>query len=268
MEVLHFTEIIDENSFNKLKEIIFEAARLANSAQSGLAVSIKSDGSRVTNGDVVVSEFLTKNLKRNFPDYDVFSEENCLEIPTKAKVFIIDPIDGTEEYLRGSTDWTIVIGLVHDKVPVGGLVYHPATDRLYFAFQNGGAFIQHGTVTKRIIIEPRRPIEAVLSKTDAGEREFLTLANIGNYQTMGSCSLKILSVAEGTFDIYPNFKQQCSWWDIVGPGVILSESGGFILFSKSIPLSFEIPKIPARLLVLGSRTESIMGSLSALFSSL
>ena len=95
----------------KLINLIRKAGKIALESQKEMTVANKADTSIVTNGDLAVSKFLERELKKLYPDHDVFSEENCSNIPKSSKVIIIDPIDGTESYSRREDTWSILVGL-------------------------------------------------------------------------------------------------------------------------------------------------------------
>ena len=91
----------------------------------------KSDGTSVTNADIAVSEFLVKKLEELYPEWSVFSEENCTELPKNKKVIAVDPIDGTESYLRNEKGWGILVGFIDNQSVVEGFVSIPNENKIY-----------------------------------------------------------------------------------------------------------------------------------------
>jgi myo-inositol-1(or 4)-monophosphatase len=237
----------------KLIDLIIQAGVLALKEQKKLIVSNKVDTSIVTNGDLAVSKLLEVELKKLYPDHDIFSEENSKNLPKSDKVIIIDPIDGTESYSRSQDSWSILVGFLDKMVPVGGIVYQPTNGRLYTGFKGQGSFLTHQGVTTRLNAQGEAELKAVLSPKNYDEDFFLNQLKIRKRTELYSAALKIMEVAKGAADVYPNFRGKCSLWDLVAPVVILEEAGGQIIYEKNMDASFEKPEIAMRFCAIGKR---------------
>ena len=238
-----------------IKAIKF-AGSIALTAQKHLTTETKKDGSIVTNGDLLVSSFLEKKLKELCPDYDVFSEENCTVIPKSNKVLVIDPIDGTESYSRKQDTWSILVGEMIDGKWTGGVVFQPTSEHLFFTYEQMGsnrAYFEHKKSVQEISAKGSGELSGYMSHKNYGEDVFFKKLGVTKVDHMFSAALKIMKVAEGTTDLYPNFRGACSLWDLVAPVAILEAAGGQMFYeSPSIP-SFENPRIPVNFCAVGQR---------------
>lgn len=241
----------------ELIKILKKAGKIAIEAQSKMAINIKSDSSIVTNGDILVSEFLEKELKRLYPDHDIFSEENTSSLPASNKVIVIDPIDGTESYSRKQDSWSILIGFVENGVPVGGVVYQPTLDLIYYGFKGRGAFKLTKGIISKLKARTSGELTGACSPKDYGEYNFLKNQNINNIQKLYSAALKIMMVADGQTDAYPNFRHKCSLWDLIAPQAILEESGGKMIYETPIIINFTKTHIDQKFCAVSKRLENL-----------
>lgn len=245
----------------KLIDLVRQAGQLALSEQKTMVVSIKKDQSIVTTGDIAVSKFLEIELKKLYPEYEVFSEENCDVQPVGEKVIVIDPIDGTQSYSRNEDTWTILIGFLDKGIPVKGLVYQPTTERLWIGEKGKGSFYVHPDNTESRLMTnfSEGKLKAWTSPTLDSEDKFLDKLNITDREMSYSASLKIMHLSEADGDIYPNFRCKCSLWDLVAPLVILDEAGGELVFEKydSLPINFINPHINSKFYAVGQKIKHI-----------
>lgn len=243
--------------YNKKDELILlikNAGQIALKEQEKLDVQVKQDKSLVTNGDLVVSAYLEKELLNLFPDHDIFSEENCKSEVRKSKVVVIDPIDGTDSYSRKEDTWAILIGFISDNEYVGGMVFQASKNLLYYGFKNQGSFAVVGNKEVKLNANNiNQELSACSSPKDKGEFSFFKQHSINNIETSYSASLKILQVAEGKHDIFANFRKKCSLWDLVAPQVILEEAGGKLVYKKPQTIDYINPHINTEFIALGKR---------------
>lgn len=242
---------------NKLIEIVRTAGKIAIDEQSKMNISVKEDSSIVTNGDLAVSQYLEIELKKLYPEYDIFSEENCENIPMSNKVIVIDPIDGTESYSRKEPSWAVLIGFLDNGVPIRGIVYQPALDRLYSAEKGSGAYLNDkGTISKISCLNVVNPLTAICTpKITDEEIQLLKDKKIENIIYMYSASLKIMTVASGDGDLYSNFRKKCSMWDLIAPLVILNESGGKMFFEEEMTFDFNKILMDKNFIVVNDRID-------------
>src|SRR6476661_6359837 len=198
----------------RLLDALAEAAREAGEAilevvRRGFEVEAKGDSSPVTEADRAAELIILAALARAAPGVPVIAEEEVAagRIPAHDDLyFLVDPLDGTKEFVRGGDDYTVNIGLIADGAPLLGVVFAPATGRLHGGLIGEGAWLDEGTGRKPIATRPRaEQVTAVASKSHLNQAtvDYLEAA-VGScgYHAIGS-SLKFCIVAEGTADIYP-----------------------------------------------------------------
>ena len=129
--------------------------------KKGLKIEIKEDRSPVSNGDLAVNELITNKIKKLTPNIPIISEETVnLKIKNKAKIFwLIDPIDGTKEYIAGKDEYTLNAALVINTVPVIGLVGVHKKNRLFYSFGPGESFLIENGKTKKLIVKKNNQTE-------------------------------------------------------------------------------------------------------------
>lgn len=223
---------------NPLFELAKKAGAIALKEQLNLTKSIKKDKSIVTNGDLAVSQFLESELHRYYPKWNILSEENATKHITSSNVIIIDPIDGTESFARKQDSWSVLIGFISNDEIVQGLVYQPTLNKLFYAEKHNGAlFIHNGLASKMEPINLNSQLKGVMSHKDYGEEAFFKDNNITNIEKSYSAALKIMQVASSDADIYANFRQKCSIWDLIAPLAILNEVGGSFITKNQFKLN-------------------------------
>ena len=222
--------------YARLLEHIAVAAREAGEAileivRRGFDVEHKQDSSPVTEADRAAELIILAALARAAPGVPVIAEEEVAagRIPAHGDTyFLVDPLDGTKEFIRGGEDYTVNIGLIVDGVPRLGAVFAPATERLHAGVVGEGAWLED--LSNRIPIRTRRPgdeLVAVASKSHFNQptADYLCEAakNCG-YVAVGS-SLKFCIVAEGRADIYPRLSPTSEWDTAAGHAVLLAAGG-------------------------------------------
>lgn len=213
--------------------------------QSGdWAVSHKADASPLTAADMASHHHIVQQLQALTPSYPVLSEENAGEMAaverrTWQTYWLVDPLDGTREFLQRNGEFSILIALVHQHRPVLGVVHAPALGESWFAYQGGGAFKQQGDKIVPIRARPASiPLQVVGSKShrDARLPAFLQRLGTHTYQALGSI-LKACRVAEGQADLYPRFGPT-SEWDTAAAQIIVEEAGGHVTDTAMQPLRY------------------------------
>jgi 3'(2'),5'-bisphosphate nucleotidase len=206
--------------------------------RTGCSSSIKADGSPVTLADERGEEIILRELGGLFPGFPVVAEEAATagRIPyIDSKFFLVDPLDGTKEFISGSGDFTINIALVEDGVPVLGVVYAPALGQIYAGSRGQGARL--GKVTDGAIEEWRtisvcRPskdglvVVASKSHLTAETSEFVARFPVRQFISAGS-SLKFCQVASGVADLYPRLGRTMEW-DTAAADAVLRAAGGSV----------------------------------------
>ena len=183
-----------------------------------LQVSNKGPSDFVTNADLKTEKIIIEELKKAKPHYSILSEEKGKEINKDNKTWIIDPIDGTINFLHGVPHFAISIALRDDNEIIVGLIYDPIKDEMFYAEKNNGAFFNN----QRIRVSKKNNISECLFVT-GGKIEF----NYDfSYRKSGSAALDLAYVAAGRYDGY--FQKKLNIWDIAAGIIILKEAGGLI----------------------------------------
>ena len=237
--------------YQRLLDDIAEAAREAGEAilqivRRGFEVESKQDSSPVTEADRAAELVILAALARAAPGVPVIAEEEVAagRIPAHGETyFLVDPLDGTKEFVRGGDDYTVNIGLVENGRPVLGTVFAPATRRLHGGVVGSGAWVEEGSIRKLIRTCDRTgDLTAVASKSHLNQAtvDYLQQA-VGEcgYVAIGS-SLKFCIVAEGQADIYPRASPTSEWDTAAGHAVLLA-AGGLVDAPDGSPLSYGKP---------------------------
>ena len=235
-------------NYGVLVDELAEAAREAGEAiltivRRGFDVEAKRDSSPVTEADRAAELVILAALARAAPGVPVIAEEEVAagRIPAHDDTyFLVDPLDGTKEFVRGGDDYTVNIGLIEAGVPRLGVVFAPATGRLHGGIVGQGAWVDAGEGRREIQTRPRgAQVTAVASKSHLNQATIDYLeAAVGtcDYTSVGS-SLKFCIVAEGEADIYPR-ASPTSEWDTAAGHAILLAAGGLVDGPDGSPLRY------------------------------
>ena len=213
--------------------VFLEAGKIAKEiSQRGAKVSIKADKSPVTDGDLAVDKLLKDKIKSLTPHIPVISEETVnINIENKDKTFwLIDPIDGTRDYIVKKDEYTLNAALIINLKPAIGIVYAPAKDRLFFSYGKDLAFeINNGKTVK--LNCKKKNVSKIIGLENSGKTPNEVLNIYKKYkvsQTLRmSSSLKFCVLAAGEADIYAA-NARAFEWDIAAGHAILEHAGGFI----------------------------------------
>ena len=194
--------------------------------------NFKSDGSPVTKADRASEAIILPALAQLAPDIVVISEENAISHSLKApyRYFLVDPLDGTKEFLKrdGKGSFTVNIALIENRVPIMGIVYAPALDRLFVGINGKGAYEKSADTSTALStrIPPSSGALAVASAShrDDATNKWLAEHNIANTVSIGS-SLKFCLVAAGEADIYPRLSPTMEWDTGAGDAVLRAAGG-------------------------------------------
>lgn len=214
----------------------------------GCAVATKADSSPVTRADEEAERIILAHLARSYPDIPVIAEESVAaghvpDIEGKA-FFLVDPLDGTREFVDRRREFTVNIAYVEHGVPLAGIVYAPALG-LAFAGKAGHAekllVGADFTVTERIAITVRAPPAKRLALASRSHKSpatdsFLIEQAISECTNIGS-SLKFCLLAEGKADVYPRFGRTMEW-DTAAGDAILRAAGGTTVTMDGLPLTY------------------------------
>ncbi len=212
----------------------------------GINARLKHDQSPVTEADEQAEKIILDGLTRHFPDIQVVAEESACagHVPQVLSnlFFLVDPLDGTKEFVAGREDFTVNIALIENGIPVAGIVYAPARSVLYVGAGNTAyrAGVD-GHVEHRIPLEPQKqdtPQRVVASRSHMTAETEDWLVCRPNCQTVNiGSSLKFCLLAEGSADIYPRFSRTMEW-DTAAGDAVLRAAGGITETLDGKPLTY------------------------------
>ena len=229
---------MNKNELKNIAESLIETFNIAGQESidlyaQGLKIEIKSDNSPVSNGDLKCNELITNKILELTPNIPIISEETVdLKIKNKHKIFwLIDPIDGTKEYIAGKDEYTLNAALIIDKVPSIGLVSAPKKKQLFYSYGNGDSYvIENNKKIKNDCSKktPKNEIIALSSSAHPSEEIMKELKkfNITSVIKMAS-SYKFCVIANGEFDIYAA-KEKANEWDYAAGHAVAEHAGAII----------------------------------------
>ena len=214
------------NSISPNLNIMIKASQKASKALirdfgeiEKLQVSVKGPSNFVTNADTKAEKIIIEELMKAKKNYSIISEEDGSKINSDSEnVWIIDPIDGTSNFLHGIPHFAISIALKSNNEIISGLIYDPIKDEMFYAEKNNGAFFNN----QRIKVSKKKEIENCLFATGGKEKvisDFIT-------RKTGSAALDMAYVAAGRYDGY--FQNNLNLWDVAAGIIIIKEAGGIV----------------------------------------
>ena len=204
--------------------------------ETDFAVATKSDKSPVTGADMAAHHAILAGLRRITPDIPVLSEESS-KIPFDERrkwdsYWLVDPLDGTKEFISRNGDFTVNIALIQHGAPIAGVVYIPTEKTTYYGSVGVGAFRREASGTEQPIhvrVNAGDPVRVVASRSHRGELLDGYLAKLGSHEIVSrGSSLKFCLVAEGAADVYPRLGPTCEWDTGAGHAVLLAAGGHVI----------------------------------------
>ena len=215
-------------------------------------VKTKADESPVTEADEAADALISAGLRAEFPDVPLVTEEQADSHGQKVSTFlIVDPLDGTKEFVKRRGDFTVNIAYVVDGVPVRGIVYAPAKNRLFYTRADGVTVEESGdhaadTVGPASPISVSTPDNAALmvvaskSHRDQATDDYINKYAVQDSKSAGS-SLKFCLVATGEADIYPRLGRTMEWDTAAGHAVLNGAGGAVVRFDDHSPLTYGKP---------------------------
>ena len=207
----------------------------------------KGDDSPVTAADHAANDVILEHLREAFPEDAVLSEESrdTRERLGAERVWIVDPLDGTKEFLAQNGEFAIMIGLVEAGEPVLGVVYLPDGDVLYSAARGQGAWVERDGQRERLRVEAADLSDLRLVGSRSHHDPLLTAMQeelgITDVEPCGSVGVKCSRIAEGRRDLYVHPVPYLKEWDTCAPEVVLREAGGHVSDCLGDPLAYNKP---------------------------
>ena len=201
--------------------------------KEGLKIQIKEDNSPVSNGDLKVNEIISSKISQLTPNIPIISEETVdLNKKNKSKIFwLIDPIDGTKEYIAGKDEYTLNAALVINTVPIIGLVGVPKKGRLFYSFSPGESYMIEREKTQRINCKKQQPKDQVVALSSVIKPSDMILNKLKEYKVTSivkmASSYKFCVIATGEYDIYAA-RERANEWDYAAGHAIAQNAGAII----------------------------------------
>ena len=222
-------------------------------ADDGMDVRAKSDASPVTAADEAADALIAEGLSAAFPGLALVTEEQAASHAgaAAARFLIVDPLDGTKEFVQRRGDFTVNIALVEDGQPVRGVVYAPAKGRLFYTLADGQTVEEAGPFDpagpgRQTALRVRRPDNAALvvvaskSHRDAATDAYINRYSVADSASAGS-SLKFCLVAAGEADLYPRLGRTMEWDTAAGHAVLAGAGGRVARLEDLTPLTYGKP---------------------------
>lgn len=231
---------ITDKDFKALKTIAISAGKAIMEIynQTDRGIEYKKDDSPLTKADLASNKVINEGLKNLETQYPIVSEENDAwnneERASLKTSWLIDPLDGTKEFISKNGEFAVCIALIHQGAPVIGLVYAPVKDELYYARKGSGAFLEiNGLIQKLEVGEIDLKTKNLRFGVSRSHMNELNNAYIQQYEepilvAKGSI-LKITDIALGNIDIHPRMDEKTKEWDIAAGQIILEEAGGKVI---------------------------------------
>jgi myo-inositol-1(or 4)-monophosphatase len=227
-------------------EVAIAAVRAAGEAilpgfRSGQDVRYKSADQPVTDSDLLADEMLKAALIGARPEYGWLSEEtkDSPDRLGRERVWVVDPIDGTNSFVKGIAEWAISVDLAVDGEAVLGIVHNPVTGELFHAVRGGGAFL-NGEPIRVSAATPQASERTCLASRGEMKRGEFDRFHGWTLKPLGSTAYKMAKVADGTGDVFVS-RGPKSEWDVCGADVIVTEAGGRVTDSLGRPLAYNRP---------------------------
>lgn len=214
------------------------------------AVMTKADDSPLTRADLAADSVISAGLAELGLGWPVLSEESAqiayAERQSWQRFWLVDPLDGTKEFIKRNGEFTVNIALIGNGQPLLGVVYAPVLDVCYYAARGLGAFVQRGETAQTISVQPHtvgQPVKVVASRSHSDERTAALLKQLGEHEciSMGS-SLKLCLVAEGVAHFYPRLGPTMEW-DTAAAHAVVNEAGGIVCDLNGGELRYNKPDL-------------------------
>ncbi len=239
---------MNKNELKSLAEQLIDTFTIAGNKSielydMGLKIEIKKDDSPVSNGDLIVNELITKKISELTPNIPIISEETVdLKVKNKSKIFwLIDPIDGTKEYIAGKDEYTLNAALIINKIPVLGLVGVPKKNRLFFSYNPGESYLIENNNIKKIDCSKKQPKNKIVALSSVIKPSDIILNKLKKYNVNSivkmASSYKFCVIGLGEYDIYAA-RERANEWDYAAGHAIAMNAGAIISTLEGEPFLY------------------------------
>ncbi len=227
---LPFSNLIEETTI-ALDATLKAAEAILQIYSKDFITMMKAEQEPVTKADLESNKILITALKKK--SYPILSEEtkDTFERLNKQRVWIIDPLDGTREFIKKNGEFSIMVALVEKNKPILGIVYQPTNKKLYLAQKSQGCYKLEENKWKRLNVSSINKLEeaqAILSKSDFPEKDqqFLSSINVKKITQKGSAGLKVGDICEHKAEFYFKSNNKMKEWDTAAAYIMIFEAGG------------------------------------------
>ena len=194
--------------------------------------NLKADKSPITEADIAANNIICSSLKKLTPDIPIISEENDVRPKNISLFWLVDPLDGTKEFIKKNGEFTVNIALIKNKKPIYGIIFKPISRELYFTENKFSYYSKldrkYGLSKKTKIKTKRRKVNILaLSRSHSRNNELILKKFNANKIIQTGSSIKLCLIADGTANIYPRLGTTMEW-DIAAGDAILRKAGGKI----------------------------------------
>jgi 3'(2'), 5'-bisphosphate nucleotidase len=258
----NMTSTLEHKTYDQELRVACELARAAGAAilelyEGPLHIKQKTsadDVEPVTQADTIANEMIVTGLKREFPNDGILAEESedTKRRLDKSRVWMVDPLDGTNGFIDGNGDFAVQIGLAEDGQCVLGVVYQPLPGLLYRAVRGEGTWIERPQFEpEKAIVSDNRTVSAMrlaASRSHRSPRMNRVVSTFGFQEEVqrGSVGIKIGLLIEQQCDVYIHLSSRTKQWDTCAPEVILTEAGGRLSDLFGYPLNYNVPDVQNR----------------------
>jgi len=222
-------------------------------------VEFKAGDEPVTLADRAANSLIVRGIERTFPRDAILAEESADDGHrfSASRVWLVDPVDGTQDFINRDDEFSVMIGLLIDGKPILGVVYQPTNDLLYYASEEEGAFMDyHGRVTPlRVSDVAQVPQMRIVSSRTHLSPEVVAIQQalgISRHLRHGSAGLKVGLVCQQEADVYINTGNMSKEWDVCAPEAILHEAGGVMTDLEGSPVRYNQEDVRQRHGILAS----------------
>lgn len=226
---------------SKIREYVFKAAEAILEIyddESSFGIVDKADNSPLTKADLRSNEIICEGLRKITPDIAILSEENKMlsfdERKNLEYLWILDPLDGTKEFIKRNGEFTINLALTHHNNLVLGIVMIPVVMKYYYAIKGAGAFHDGRKLEVQKFSTKDKNVRIVASRSFMNDETKYIIEKFDNPEMRPSGSaLKFLNIAEGKADFYPRMAPTMEW-DTAAAQLVLTEAGGHVLDARTL----------------------------------
>jgi len=214
------------------------------------AATLKPDSSPLTEADIEANGEILALIRESFPDDGILSEESADDGSrlTKSRVWIVDPLDGTRDFVRRSGDFAVHVGLAVEGTPTLGAVYKPVGDELYWAVAGEGAYLRAGGRERRLSTSAATELSELrigVTRFNVNQnlQRFLAESGLARQVVRIGASIKMMALARGDIELSACLNADEKEWDTCAPEVVVREAGGTVSDIDGAPFCYNRPNV-------------------------